>query len=196
MDTVTKEKEPLLADDEMRKRKKDQDETGNIIQGLIRLLTFLANILTADDPKEFYSNWHQVGDGAFGIVQAAQDLATGRMVAVKLVRRSYLEHKERILNEIYILRTCNHPNIVSYVRSFIYKDYVSIVTEFCDAGSIRGLVPLGLKEDMIIYIIYYVMQGLAYMHNHNRIHRDIKSSNVLLTTGGEIKICKFKDVID
>ena len=62
--------------------------------------------------------------------------------------------------------------------------------EYCDAGSLRNLIQSKWEEKAIIYVIYYVLHGLQYLHSMNRIHRDIKSSNVLLTNTGDIKICK------
>uniref|UniRef100_A0A672HXL8 non-specific serine/threonine protein kinase n=1 Tax=Salarias fasciatus TaxID=181472 RepID=A0A672HXL8_SALFA len=74
-------------------------------------------------------------------------------------------------------------------------DVTELVMEFCGAGSITDLVKNtkgnSLKEDWIAYISREILRGLAHLHAHHVIHRDIKGQNVLLTENAEVKLVDF-----
>uniref|UniRef100_A0A452J3N7 non-specific serine/threonine protein kinase n=1 Tax=Gopherus agassizii TaxID=38772 RepID=A0A452J3N7_9SAUR len=92
-------------------------------------------------------------------------------------------------------------NIATYYGAFIKKsppghdDQLWLVMEFCGAGSITDLVKNTkgntLKEDWIAYISREILRGLAHLHAHHVIHRDIKGQNVLLTENAEVKLVDF-----
>ncbi|XP_048351305.1 mitogen-activated protein kinase kinase kinase kinase 4 [Sphaerodactylus townsendi] len=95
----------------------------------------------------------------------------------------------------------HHRNIATYYGAFIKKsppghdDQLWLVMEFCGAGSITDLVKntkgSALKEDWIAYISREILRGLAHLHAHHVIHRDIKGQNVLLTENAEVKLVDF-----
>uniref|UniRef100_A0A8D1PZH6 non-specific serine/threonine protein kinase n=2 Tax=Sus scrofa TaxID=9823 RepID=A0A8D1PZH6_PIG len=95
----------------------------------------------------------------------------------------------------------HHRNIATYYGAFIKKsppghdDQLWLVMEFCGAGSITDLVKNTkgntLKEDWIAYISREILRGLAHLHIHHVIHRDIKGQNVLLTENAEVKLVDF-----
>uniref|UniRef100_A0A671P222 non-specific serine/threonine protein kinase n=1 Tax=Sinocyclocheilus anshuiensis TaxID=1608454 RepID=A0A671P222_9TELE len=95
----------------------------------------------------------------------------------------------------------HHRNIATYYGAFIKKsppghdDQLWLVMEFCGAGSITDLVKNtkgnSLKEDWIAYISREILRGLAHLHAHHVIHRDIKGQNVLLTENAEVKLVDF-----
>ncbi|KAF7642315.1 hypothetical protein LDENG_00260460 [Lucifuga dentata] len=95
----------------------------------------------------------------------------------------------------------HHRNIATYYGAFIKKsppghdDQLWLVMEFCGAGSITDLVKntkgSTLKEDWIAYISREILRGLAHLHAHHVIHRDIKGQNVLLTENAEVKLVDF-----
>uniref|UniRef100_A0A8B9KZK9 non-specific serine/threonine protein kinase n=1 Tax=Astyanax mexicanus TaxID=7994 RepID=A0A8B9KZK9_ASTMX len=95
----------------------------------------------------------------------------------------------------------HHRNIATYYGAFIKKsppghdDQLWLVMEFCGAGSITDLVKNTkgnkLKEDQIAYISREILRGLAHLHAHHVIHRDIKGQNVLLTENAEVKLVDF-----
>uniref|UniRef100_A0A672MBZ5 non-specific serine/threonine protein kinase n=1 Tax=Sinocyclocheilus grahami TaxID=75366 RepID=A0A672MBZ5_SINGR len=74
-------------------------------------------------------------------------------------------------------------------------DVTELVMEFCGAGSITDLVKNTkgntLKEEWIAYISREILRGLAHLHAHHVIHRDIKGQNVLLTENAEVKLVDF-----
>uniref|UniRef100_A0A6B2LD03 Protein kinase domain-containing protein n=1 Tax=Arcella intermedia TaxID=1963864 RepID=A0A6B2LD03_9EUKA len=101
-----------------------------------------------------------------------------------------------IVREIDIIATSKHPNIVTYIESFNVKDELWVVMEFMDRGSLYDLVKLWnygcvLTESQIAYCILNVLQAVQFLHSRNRIHRDIKVDNILLTTAGDVKLADF-----
>nr|XP_031296936.1 mitogen-activated protein kinase kinase kinase kinase 4 isoform X20 [Camelus dromedarius] len=112
------------------------------------------------------------------------------------------DEEEEIKLEINMLKKySHHRNIATYYGAFIKKsppghdDQLWLVMEFCGAGSITDLVKNtkgnALKEDWIAYISREILRGLAHLHIHHVIHRDIKGQNVLLTENAEVKLVDF-----
>nr|XP_048304503.1 misshapen-like kinase 1 isoform X11 [Myodes glareolus] len=112
------------------------------------------------------------------------------------------DEEEEIKQEINMLKKySHHRNIATYYGAFIKKsppgndDQLWLVMEFCGAGSVTDLVKNtkgnALKEDCIAYICREILRGLAHLHAHKVIHRDIKGQNVLLTENAEVKLVDF-----
>lgn len=101
-------------------------------------------------------------------------------------------------NEINILRKLEHPHLIKYFDSFLYKDNkYCIVMEYADGGDLYKKITEYKKEGKLIEedkIWYWFLQtcsGLNYLHNNRIIHRDIKSQNVFLSKKGEVKLGDF-----
>jgi serine/threonine protein kinase len=100
-------------------------------------------------------------------------------------------------NEISVLKTLNHPYIVKYHDSFIEKDQICIVMDFCEKGDLHGKVKKAQEQDRIFdpsQILDWFCQlaiGLEHIHNMKVLHRDLKTSNVLLTRDNTVKIGDF-----
>ncbi|KAL8180863.1 UNVERIFIED_CONTAM: Mitogen-activated protein kinase kinase kinase kinase 4 [Gekko kuhli] len=112
------------------------------------------------------------------------------------------DEEEEIKLEINMLKKySHHRNIATYYGAFVKKspagqdDQLWLVMEYCGAGSVTDLVKKTkgncLKEDWIAYICREVLRGLAHLHIHHVIHRDIKGQNVLLTENAEVKLVDF-----
>nr|DBA20967.1 TPA: hypothetical protein GDO54_017695 [Pyxicephalus adspersus] len=115
---------------------------------------------------------------------------------------SLCEEEEEIKLEINMLKKySHHRNIATYYGAFVRKglagqdDQLWLVMEYCGAGSVTDLVKKTkgncFKEDWIAYICREVLRGLAHLHAHHVIHRDIKGQNVLLTENAEVKLVDF-----
>uniref|UniRef100_A0A672KZS6 Myosin IIIA n=1 Tax=Sinocyclocheilus grahami TaxID=75366 RepID=A0A672KZS6_SINGR len=105
--------------------------------------------------------------------------------------------------EYNILRTLSdHPNVVKFFGMFYKKDVkigdqLWLVLELCNGGSVtdlaKGMLKRGdrMEEPIIAYILHEALMGLQHLHINKTIHRDVKGNNILLTTGGGIKMVDF-----
>jgi len=98
------------------------------------------------------------------------------------------------VKEINILGECNCPSIVRYIGCYAKENLLWIVMEYCAGGSVRDAFKLckkTLTEDQVSAICACVVDGLAYLHSHKVLHRDIKASNILLCLDGQAKLADF-----
>lgn len=97
--------------------------------------------------------------------------------------------KDLIINEILVMRSSRHPNIVNYIDSFLHNNDLWVVMEYMEGGSLTDVVTANLMtEGQIAAVSRETAQGLEHLHRHGVIHRDIKSDNVLLSMVGDIKL--------
>ncbi|CAN3359950.1 serine/threonine-protein kinase Ssk22p [Diutina catenulata] len=138
-----------------------------------------------------------IGGGTFGNVYAAVNLDTGGVMAVKEIRfhdsQSIKNVVPSIRDEMTVLEMLNHPNVVQYFGVEVHRDKVYIFMEFCEGGSLAGLLAHGRIEDEVVVQIYtlQMLEGLAYLHHSGVVHRDIKPENVLLDHNGVVKFVDF-----
>jgi serine/threonine protein kinase len=151
----------------------------------------MLSTLSADD---FFID-KLVGTGAHADVYKSKHKKTGDVVAIKRIHVSNEETRDTIRQEITILEGCNHQNIVRYRGCFFQNEEIWIVMDFCEVGSTldirRRYLRNGFSEDQLSAILYGILMGLDYLHHIGKIHRDMKSGNVLLNDEGEIKIADF-----
>lgn len=138
-----------------------------------------------------------LGSGSFGKVYAALNLETGEQLAVKQVRLGENNTSERqveaLEREVQLLRNLeDHPNIVKYLGTQRTAKKLFIFLEYASGGSVRStLSRFGpFSEAVIRRYVLHTLQGLAFLHEHNIIHRDIKASN-LLVNNGVVKLADF-----
>ncbi|KAI0060355.1 hypothetical protein BV25DRAFT_1917717 [Artomyces pyxidatus] len=144
-------------------------------------------------------NDYQLGDslgkGAFGQVYRALNWATGETVAVKEIQLSNIPKGEigQIMSEIDLLKNLNHPNIVKYKGFVKTREYLYIILEFCENGSLHNICKRFGKfpENLVAVYISQVLEGLVYLHDQGVIHRDIKGANILTTKDGAVKLADF-----
>jgi len=129
---------------------------------------------------------------ASGGVYTAYQVGTNLAVAIKQMDLDKQPKKDLIINEILVMRSSRHPNIVNYIDSFLYKNDLWVVMEYMEGGSLTDVVTANLmSEGQIAAVSRETAQGLEHLHRHGVIHRDIKSDNVLLSMQGDIKLSKY-----
>ncbi|KAK1876658.1 TRAF2 and NCK-interacting protein kinase [Dissostichus eleginoides] len=153
------------------------------------------------DPAGIFELVEVVGNGTYGQVYKGRHVKTGQLAAIKVMDVTEDEEEEIKLEINMLKKYSHHRNIATYYGAFIKKsppghdDQLWLVMEFCGAGSITDLVKNTkgnqLKEDWIAYISREILRGLAHLHAHHVIHRDIKGQNVLLTENAEVKLVDF-----
>ena len=152
----------------------------------------LQQICTDADPTKLYRNLVRIGQGASGGVYTAYQVGTNLSVAIKQMDLEKQPKKDLIINEILVMRSSRHPNIVNYIDSFLHKNELWVVMEYMEGGSLTDVVTANLMtEGQIAAVSRETCQGLEHLHRHGVIHRDIKSDNVLLSLTGDIKLSKF-----
>ena len=145
--------------------------------------------------KHFYLYGRQIGHGAFGKVNIALHVASGRLVAIKSFNKKNLKKKngkQKIKNEIEMLSRLRHPFISQILDSFETETHIFIVMEYI-CGDLLGFIrKRGKLSETVSKIIFkQLIEGLKYIHHKKIVHRDIKLDNILIDLTNTIKICDF-----
>jgi mitogen-activated protein kinase kinase len=133
---------------------------------------------------------HAVSDS---LIQTKDDETTGLPMAMKETRLELDDAKfTTILKELVILHECVSPYIIDFYGAFFQDGAVYMCIEYMDGGSIDKLYAGGVPENILRKITYATVMGLKCLKDeHNIIHRDVKPTNILANTRGQIKICDF-----
>uniref|UniRef100_A0A8C1RCD1 non-specific serine/threonine protein kinase n=1 Tax=Cyprinus carpio TaxID=7962 RepID=A0A8C1RCD1_CYPCA len=156
----------------------------------------IADLFFKDDPEKLFSDLREIGHGSFGAVYFARDVRTSEVVAIKKMSYSGKQSNEKwqdIIKEVKFLQRLKHPNSIEYKGCYLREHTAWLVMEYC-LGSASDLLEVHkkpLQEMEIAAITHGALQGLAYLHSHNMIHRDIKAGNILLTEPGQVKLADF-----
>ena len=118
---------------------------------------------------------------------------TGLIMAMKEIRLELDDNKfAQIIMELDILHRCVSPFIVDFYGAFFQEGAVYICMEFMDGGSIDKLYGEGIPENVLRKITLSTVMGLKSLKDdHNIIHRDVKPTNILVNSRGQVKICDF-----
>ncbi|KAI9721714.1 MAG: hypothetical protein M1812_002049 [Candelaria pacifica] len=118
---------------------------------------------------------------------------TGIVMAMKEIRLELDEAKfAAIIMELDILHRCISPFIVDFYGAFFQEGAVYICLEFMDGGSVDKLYGDGVPEGVLQKITAATVLGLKVLkEKHNIIHRDVKPTNILVNSRGQVKICDF-----
>uniref|UniRef100_A0A8C9Y6F6 non-specific serine/threonine protein kinase n=1 Tax=Sander lucioperca TaxID=283035 RepID=A0A8C9Y6F6_SANLU len=156
----------------------------------------VAELFFKEDPEKLFSDLREIGHGSFGAVYFARDVRTNEVVAIKKMSYSGKQSNEKwqdIIKEVKFLRRIQHPNSIEYKGCYLREHTAWLVMEYC-LGSASDLLEVHkkpLQEVEIAAITHGALQGLAYLHSHNMIHRDVKAGNILLTEPGLVKLADF-----
>lgn len=146
------------------------------------------------DWTEVFDVLEVIGKGNYGVVVKGRFKASGETVAIKQTLLEETIDVESGAREIRVLESCHHPNIVSYYGTYRSSAALLVVMELCDGGSIdavRKILKRKFSEPIIAYILHETLCGLRYLHKEKKIHRDIKTGNILMNSKGEIKLVDF-----
>ena len=148
-----------------------------------------------------YRRIKYLGKGSYGAAILAQLRATGQHFVIKEIVIGHLSAGEQAAarKEASVLHALSHSNITMYVESFVEQSKLFIVMEHADGGDLsaaiarrRSLSPPHLfPEDELMRIFVQICLALKHVHDHNILHRDLKSQNVFLTSQGIVKLGDF-----
>ena len=159
-------------------------------QSLSRNVQAAVNIIQDIDPSKVFRRHKKLGEGASGVVWSATEIKTKKQCAVKITDLSDLTN---LKNEIAMQTLSSHPNVVQYMGAYAWQDKLWIVMELLQGGSLTEVLGRNIEwnESMIAYVCRESLMALAYLHRQHRLHRDIKSDNILVNMEGVVKIADF-----
>jgi len=199
----------LITDEQSREARADLDPGSDTPESLLRILERKAYLspwqgakLLKGDTDGYclggYRLLYRIAAGTFGRVYRADNPHTGEIVAIKVLRRKWSNdvHKVELFErEGKVGLTMRHPNIVRILA--VSKDPATaqhyIVMEFVEGGNLRDILTIRKKLDPLegLRILDEAANGLAYAFSKGLSHRDIKLTNILLSTSGEAKLVDF-----
>lgn len=162
-----------------------------------RLEEFLRdkNKIQGELREEDFERLRELGAGNGGVVVKVRHVPTELIMARKLIR---LEIKpalrNQIMRELQVLHECNSPYIVGFYGAFCSEGEISMCMEYMDGGSLDLVLKKAhqIPEEVLGIITNDVLKGLLYLREkHSFMHRDVKPSNILVNSRGEIKLCDF-----
>ncbi|KAI3372579.1 hypothetical protein L3Q82_023053, partial [Scortum barcoo] len=179
----------------------------------------LADLFFKDDPEDVFCDLHEIGHGSFGAVYFARNSYSNEVVAIKKMSYNGKQTTEKwqdIIKEVKFLGQLRHPNTIEYKGCYLKDNTAWLVMEYCLGSAsdllevhhfisevFRGFLLIStvlispqvhkkpLQEMEIAAITHGALLGLAYLHSHNMIHRDVKAGNILLTELGQVKLADF-----
>ncbi|TDL20391.1 kinase-like protein, partial [Rickenella mellea] len=133
-----------------------------------------------------------IGRGALGSVYRALNLEIGEMVAVKRMPLQGMSEDEiqHIMDDVDFFKALSHPNILKYKGASRDTEFLNIVQELADSGSLsQTLKGFGkLNERLVSTYVVKILDTLNYLHQKKIVHCDLKASNILTTKMGGIKL--------
>jgi len=144
-----------------------------------------------------YNLLERLGEGGMAVVYKAFDTRLETEVAVKVIRTEKLteETKERTLrrfdHEAKVLARLTHPNIVTVTDYGEYEGNPYLVMPYLSGGTLKEQLSRPVAWEKAFHILAPIARGLEYAHQHNIIHRDVKSSNILMTDSGQPMLSDF-----
>ena len=149
--------------------------------------------------SDHYELKEVIGKGKFGVVNLGIHKKTQKQVAIKIINKDSIkttEDKELVKVEIDILKLCHHPNIVRLLDHLENLDYIFIVMEYIEGGTLGQYLKkhnFNFTEHQAENIIYQIAQGVKYLHSYGIVHRDLKPDNIMITQPNDLGVLKIMD---
>lgn len=138
-----------------------------------------------------------IANGSFGIVKSAINKLTGDNVAVKIIEKNQttLQALTKTKQEVQILKTLSHPNIIRFITSIETTTKLYIVTELLKGGTLKNYLDTSsvVDEEKSAKIIYFLLQAVNYIHMNDIVHRDIKPENIMFADKSDLSSLKLVD---
>eukprot|EP00767_Chilomastix_cuspidata_P005293 gnl/Chilomastix_cuspidata/550.p1 GENE.gnl/Chilomastix_cuspidata/550~~gnl/Chilomastix_cuspidata/550.p1 ORF type:complete len:460 (-),score=195.64 gnl/Chilomastix_cuspidata/550:395-1774(-) len=162
----------------------------------MRMVDDITRHFKVADPRPLFGGLKLIGQGGSGSVYRAARVADGAVVAIKIVRITPDEPLEPLKNEIALMRVSEHPNIVKLFDVFHFRERSElwIVMEYLPGGALTKVLTTrgSIRDELVIAAVCRrVTAVLDFLHRQNRIHRDIKSDNLLVSAEGDVKLADF-----
>ena len=157
-------------------------------QSIIDIKVNTGNFIVQREGSKVYDVYEKLqflGEGSFGSVYKVKRKNSAREIirALKEISKEKMclneESSEEIRNEISVLKSLDHPNIMKIYEFYEDKENMYLITEFCggDAANIQDKYGV-LPEFLVKYIMYQVFMAVAFFHANKIVHTDIKRENI------------------
>ncbi len=143
------------------------------------------------DPFRFYEKLNILGEGSFGTVFNVVHKNTGFFRAMKIIDKKFASLDEdseaNLINEINILKTLDHPNIIKVFEYYNTKKKLYIINELCSGGELFDKIQKEkyFTENVAAHIMKQIFSAVHFCHSNNVIHRDLKPENILIESEKE-----------
>jgi NIMA (never in mitosis gene a)-related kinase len=134
-----------------------------------------------------YEKIRVLGRGSYGLAWLVKRKEDGTLLVLKEIELGSIDEEEKFsaLNEIKILSTVSHQNIVKMHDNFQFGDNLCLVVDYCEGGDLNSVIKAAktypLREQQIVDWFLQICLAIKYLHERNILHRDIKAQNILLT---------------
>jgi mitogen-activated protein kinase kinase 1 len=147
-----------------------------------------------------------LGRGACGTVRLARHTPTGQLLALKAISIGDQSQRHQLLNELSVLVTLSHPNLVPLFDAFYLDGQVHIALGYMNGGSLEQLLAayqelcqaqsggaqlVGMPERILAHVLVQILCGLQHLHSQGVVHRDLKPANILFDTAGMVCVADF-----
>jgi hypothetical protein len=187
------QQEPLVENKKKPSLDVEQSPATPIVNSHLALnSSFIDDIVDSADPTTIYTDFILIAEGESGPMYAAKHITTKRVVAIKKIPHTASEKTSKIRNELTTMKMSRHPNVVEFIACYTTKEEIWVVMECMDV-SLADIISISeagprMREDQIARVARDILRALCRIHRLNRIHRDIRSDNILLNMRGEIKL--------
>jgi len=142
------------------------------------------NLKDGEFYAQSYDQRKELGRGKFGVVYHVKDKKTDRCYAAKHIRIRKLEQKDKVVEEINLLKKFSNPHIIRFIEAFENPGEVILIMEYLDGGELFERVAdddFNLTESDCCLFMRQICRGVQYLHDHNIVHLDLKPENVVCT---------------
>ena len=133
-----------------------------------------------------------IGRGSSSVVLHGIHAPSGTPLALKIINLFDKSKREQLIREIMTLYDAQCPNLITFYGAFYREGAITIALEYMDGGSLANVLDqVGpVPEAILANMAYQILWGLAYLKHEKRVHRDVKPSNLLINSNGEVKVQK------
>ncbi|EGR30714.1 protein kinase domain protein [Ichthyophthirius multifiliis] len=151
------------------------------------------------DYLDKYEEIKQIGQGTQGSAILILNKKTKKQYIAKQISLNGITERDskQAFQELKLLKLMKHPNIVKFIESYLEKERIIIIMEYCELGDLQKLIKekdqnkQTFNENQIWHWFIDLAQALKFIHQKRVLHRDIKSSNIFITKNNRVKIGDF-----